>query len=481
MRLSLRKIAGGVVVSIARAHGATGSPISRTLACYLEGPESPDSPACQWAVSVGGTQPLYDWNEVSNMQAGGRHREQIPDGKLCSANRAKYDAYNAPRLDWPTSVMQAGNFTFRYAAYVPHNRGGFEVYVTNSAYDPTQPLRWSDLDLISSIQEPPLIDGYYVWDGVIPARSGRHLVYVIWQRNDSLEAFYSCSDVFFGVLPTPTPPPACTAPAWNASTVYNTGNTVSHAGFQWLAQWYTVNEEPGTTGEYGVWKQQTRCTGSGGNATASPTPTNSPVAVTVTNTRTPTRTPTPTNTQATFQPPTNTATGVPPSTVTPTRTSTPVPPTSSASGLKLHYRAADTNTGDNQIKPHFTIVNTGGTSVSLSELRIRYYFTKEGSANMAFWCDYAVRGCANLSGGFAALTPAKPNADTYLEVSFAAGAGSIAPGQTSGEIQIRLSKSDWSNFNESDDYSFDATKLSFTDWNRIALFQNGTLVWGVLP
>jgi chitin-binding protein len=32
----------------------------------------------------------------------------------------------------------------------------------------------------------------------LPAgKTGRHLIYVIWQRSDSPEAFYSCSDVTY--------------------------------------------------------------------------------------------------------------------------------------------------------------------------------------------------------------------------------------------------------------------------------------------
>lgn len=41
-------------------------------------------------------------------------------------------------------------------------------------------------------------NGDYVFDGDVPARSGRHLIYSIWQRSDSPEAFYTCSDVVFG-------------------------------------------------------------------------------------------------------------------------------------------------------------------------------------------------------------------------------------------------------------------------------------------
>ncbi|MGW6569798.1 chitinase C-terminal domain-containing protein [Streptomyces sp. NPDC054975] len=72
-----------------------------------------------------------------------------------------------------------------------------------------------------------------------------------------------------GPTPTPTPTPTgptptptggtCTAPAYVAGTVYNAGNEVSHKGRKWKAQWWTQNEEPGTTGEWGVWKDLGAC------------------------------------------------------------------------------------------------------------------------------------------------------------------------------------------------------------------------------
>ncbi|WP_030775409.1 chitinase C-terminal domain-containing protein [Streptomyces sp. NRRL F-2664] len=62
--------------------------------------------------------------------------------------------------------------------------------------------------------------------------------------------------------PPTTPPPTggtCTNPAYVAGTVYNSGNVVSHKGRNWRAQWWTQNEEPGTTGDWGVWKDQGAC------------------------------------------------------------------------------------------------------------------------------------------------------------------------------------------------------------------------------
>ncbi|GCE51178.1 chitin binding protein [Thermosporothrix hazakensis] len=183
----------------AQAHGSMSAPISRVYACYLEGPEHPQSAACKYAVSVGGTQPLYDWNEVHILNANGRHRELIPDGKLCSANNPKYGAFDTPRTDWYTTRLQSGaQYTFQYRVTAAH-RGTFSLYITRNGYDPTQPLKWSDLEgPFLTATNPPIVNGAYQMTGTVPAgKSGHHLIYSIWQRSDSPEAFYTCSDVSF--------------------------------------------------------------------------------------------------------------------------------------------------------------------------------------------------------------------------------------------------------------------------------------------
>lgn len=194
-QLALTALAAGP----AAAHGSMTDPVSRVAACYAEGPESPDSAACKAAVAASGTQAFYDWNEVNIANAAGKHREIIPDGELCSAGRDKYKGLDLPRADWPASRMSAGRHTFRYKATAPH-RGSFELYLTKNGYDPAEPLKWSDLEPapFAKVTDPKLVGGEYVFDATVPARSGRHLIYSIWQRSDSPEAFYTCSDVVFG-------------------------------------------------------------------------------------------------------------------------------------------------------------------------------------------------------------------------------------------------------------------------------------------
>ncbi|EFM08879.1 glycoside hydrolase family 5 [Paenibacillus curdlanolyticus YK9] len=164
-----------------------------------------------------------------------------------------------------------------------------------------------------------------------------------------------------------------------------------------------------------------------------------------------------------------------------TPTSGSTPPTPSGS-LIVQYKVNNANATDNMINATLNIKNTGTSAVSLSTLKLRYYLTKDSaSAGLSMWTDYAQVGSSNVSGTFAAVSPAKTNADTYVELSFSAAAGSIAAGGQSGDIQIRIAKSDWSNFNEANDYSYNGAQTAYADWSKVTLYQSGSLVWGLEP
>ncbi|MGW7055778.1 chitinase C-terminal domain-containing protein [Streptomyces sp. NPDC054887] len=59
--------------------------------------------------------------------------------------------------------------------------------------------------------------------------------------------------------PTPSPGGACTSPAWSATSEYGGGTTVAHKSHHWKSKWWTKGEEPGTTGEWGVWQDLGAC------------------------------------------------------------------------------------------------------------------------------------------------------------------------------------------------------------------------------
>ena len=201
-------IASVVVVYQVQAHGAIEVPLSRVYNCYLEGPESPQSEACKAAIAVGGTQQFYDWNEVNRL-ANGRHREVIPDGQLCSAGNESHKGLDLARDDWPAETIAPdanGNFEFIYTATAHHSTDYFKFYVTKDGYDPLKPLAWSDLedDPFCTINDVTLENDQYKMTCPLPQdKTGRHVIYNIWQRDDSPEAFYSCSDVIFDDDGTP--------------------------------------------------------------------------------------------------------------------------------------------------------------------------------------------------------------------------------------------------------------------------------------
>ena len=57
----------------------------------------------------------------------------------------------------------------------------------------------------------------------------------------------------------------------------------------------------------------------------------------------------------------------------------------------------------------------------------------------------------------------------------------MAPGAATGQIQDRFNKADWSNFNQANDYSFDAAATAYGDTARVTVYVNGALVSGTEP
>ncbi|UVS80061.1 lytic polysaccharide monooxygenase [Actinokineospora sp. UTMC 2448] len=253
--------AGGILIptTTAQAHGGMTFPATRTYACYVDGRAgggggdlAPQNDACEAAVAISGKQPLWDWFGNLISLAGGRHREIIADGDLCGPT-AKYDGFNIAHSAWPTTTLQANSqVTFRYNAWAPHP-GTWSQYVTRDGWDPSQPLKWSDLEPapFNAVTNPP-INGSgpegaeYTWPVTLPNKSGRHIIYSIWQRSDSPEAFYNCSDVVFtggsggGDTVAPSAP----------GTPSASGITASSAQLSWAAS----TDNTGVTG-YEVYRE----------------------------------------------------------------------------------------------------------------------------------------------------------------------------------------------------------------------------------
>ncbi|MER5493162.1 cellulose binding domain-containing protein [Streptomyces sp. NPDC002490] len=151
-------------------------------------------------------------------------------------------------------------------------------------------------------------------------------------------------------------------------------------------------------------------------------------------------------------------------------------------GLVVQYRTGSTAASASQAAPSFRVRNTGPTALPLQQVTLRYYFKADSAqAGYRFACDWAVKGCANVTGTFG--TPAHPTAtaDRYLEVGFTAGAGSLAAGADTGDVQLRFHRTDWQQLTQSDDHSFDAGRTAYADWPKVTARVAGTTVWGTEP
>jgi hypothetical protein len=122
-----------------------------------------------------------------------------------------------------TQLQSGATMQFRYNAWAPHP-GTWTQYITKDGFDPNQPLKWSDLEAapFDTVTNPPTQNGSsgneYYWSARLPNKQGRHIIYSIWQRSDSPEAFYNCVDVQFGGTPPTSPPPTSTPPTSSPPT-----------------------------------------------------------------------------------------------------------------------------------------------------------------------------------------------------------------------------------------------------------------------
>ncbi|MDA2953323.1 MAG: lytic polysaccharide monooxygenase, partial [Actinomycetota bacterium] len=204
-------IGAATIPALATAHGSMSDPPSRLHGCAFS---LKNDPVCVAAFTAN-PQAVYDWMELNISAAGDQHQALIPDGQLCSAGRAKYAAFDVARA-WPVTDIAPGadgKYSFTWTSSAPHATKYYRLYLAKASYDPSQPLRWADLEQVYDSGALPAA-ATNTFRVALPARTGHQLLYTVWQRSDSLEAFYACNDIrqvaAGGTTPAPTPTPTPT-------------------------------------------------------------------------------------------------------------------------------------------------------------------------------------------------------------------------------------------------------------------------------
>ncbi|WP_229075963.1 lytic polysaccharide monooxygenase [Actinoplanes sp. DH11] len=208
--------------SPAAAHGNVIGPASRNYGCFerwgskFQDPAmATEDPMC-WQAWQANPNAMWNWNGLFRENVAGRHEAAIPDGQLCSGGRTEGGRYNAMDTvgDWKATSV-GNSFTVQLFDGARHGADYIRVYVTKPGFNPvTTAPKWSDLELVSSVPNTPAAQWTHQQaNGVqidvpvsVSGRSGRALVYTIWQASHLDQSYYFCSDVAFGGGQPSNPP-----------------------------------------------------------------------------------------------------------------------------------------------------------------------------------------------------------------------------------------------------------------------------------
>ncbi|GIG41376.1 lytic polysaccharide monooxygenase [Cellulomonas phragmiteti] len=220
LALPLALVATGLVATTASAHGSVTNPASRNFSCYdrwgadhLNPAMAQQDPMC-WQAFQANPNTMWNWNGLYRENVGGRHEAVIPSGQLCSGGRTQNGLYAS--LDTPgpwTMTTVPNNFRLTLTDGARHGADYMRIYVSKAGFDPTtSALGWGDLDLIKETGRYGTT-GLYETDISIPGRSGRAVLFTIWQASHLDQPYYICSDINInGTATTPAPNPTTPAP-----------------------------------------------------------------------------------------------------------------------------------------------------------------------------------------------------------------------------------------------------------------------------
>lgn len=134
--------------------------------------------------------------------------------------------------------------------------------------------------------------------------------------------------------------------------------------------------------------------------------------------------------------------------------STPAANVSDKGTVSVELSQQATQGNSNTISFTLKITNTGSAGIDLGKLTADYFFTKDGGGDLVFWCDYAdisgssYQACTeSISGAFTSASGSDRDTKCTIKAS-----GVLAGGDTL-QIQGRITKSDWSDFDLGNDYS----------------------------
>ena len=139
--------------------------------------------------------------------------------------------------------------------------------------------------------------------------------------------------------------------------------------------------------------------------------------------------------------------------------------------------STDTPAMSKSIRAELEVVNDSAAEVPLSDITLKYYYTSEAAQVSKWSCNIIANNtlvsCDGVALSFASYEPQSGLTNAYFEVSFTGDVAKAwmlgANGGTSGPIQLFVSKAGFELQNLTNDYSWDGTVLTLTDWPKVTL------------
>ena len=148
--------------------------------------------------------------------------------------------------------------------------------------------------------------------------------------------------------------------------------------------------------------------------------------------------------------------------------------------LEVLYRANSTAPRTDSVSFSLQVVDHSGEPLDLSQVELRYWFTHgERRSRPVVEVDWAQVGTDRVRAEV--VRADQGGQDHYVRITFS-GRETMLPGYGStGDILLRLHSDDWSEYDQSGDYSFWPEAANFRSSEKVTAYRNGRLIWGREP
>jgi hypothetical protein len=154
--------------------------------------------------------------------------------------------------------------------------------------------------------------------------------------------------------------------------------------------------------------------------------------------------------------------------------------------LKVRLISLERGPTSQFVNSRIQIINTGEADINLSDVKARYYFNKDSNADLKAAVYTYSKGSVKDKNYFVQESTTEVKVrfekisgfEMYMEIGFSSGV--LKKGQYA-YVNIAFNKTDWSAFDQSNDYSYMSRGDNFQDCERMTAYISDTLVWGIEP